>query len=134
MKHLLSCIKSYRVEAILAPLFKLLEASLELIVPLVVAAIVDHGIAEGDKGYIVGMCLLLVGFGIVGLAFSITAQYFAARAAVGACADLRTRLFRKLQSFSYTQIDEMGTSTMITRMTSDVNQVQTGVNMSLRLF
>ncbi len=134
MKHLLSCLKTYRKEAILSPLFKLLEASMELIVPLVVAAIVDRGIAGGDKAYVVNMCLVLVAFGVVGLGFALTAQFFAAKAAVGVSAELRSRLFRKLQSFSYTQIDHMGTSTMITRMTSDVNQVQTGVNMTLRLF
>jgi len=131
---LFSCIKAYRKEAILAPLFKLLEASLELIVPLVVAAIVDVGIANGDKGYIVSACLLLVGLGVVGLAFAVTAQYFAAKAAVGTSASLRDKLFTKLQSLSYSEIDRLGTSTMITRMTSDVNQVQTGVNMTLRLF
>ncbi len=134
MKHLFSCLKPYRKEAILAPLFKLLEASLELVVPLVVAAIVDTGIAQQDTGYIVKMVLLLVAFGVVGLAFSLTAQFFAARAAVGASSRLRDRLFRKLQSLSFSQIDSLGTSTMITRMTSDVNQVQTGVNMTLRLF
>ncbi len=134
LKHLLSCLKTYRKEAILSPLFKLLEASMELIVPLVVAAIVDRGIAGGDKAYVVNMCLVLVAFGVVGLGFALTAQFFAAKAAVGVSAELRSRLFRKLQSFSYTQIDHMGTSTMITRMTSDVNQVQTGVNMTLRLF
>lgn len=134
MKHLLNCLKPYRKEAILAPLFKLLEASLELSVPLIVALIVNRGIATGDRQFVVLMCLVLVGFGIVGLGFSLTAQYFAAKAAVSASAELRSRLFSKLQSFSYTQIDEMGTSTMITRMTSDVNQVQTGVNMTLRLF
>ena len=134
MKHLFSCLKPYRKEAILAPLFKLLEASLELVVPLVVAAIVDTGIAQQDTGYIVKMVFLLVAFGVVGLAFSLTAQFFAARAAVGASSRLRDRLFRKLQSLSFSQIDSLGTSTMITRMTSDVNQVQTGVNMTLRLF
>lgn len=134
MKHLLSCLKTYKKETVLAPLFKLLEASLELIVPLVVAQIVNVGVASGDKGYIVKMCLLLVAFGVVGLAFSLTAQFFAARAAVGASAELRRRLFHKLQSFSYGQIDETGAATMITRMTSDVNQVQSGVNMTLRLF
>ncbi len=134
MKHLFSCLKQFRKECVLAPLFKLLEASLELIVPLVIAAIVDRGIAAGDKVYVVKMSLVLVGFGTVGLAFALTAQYFAARAAVGSSAALRERLFCKLQSFSYAQIDELGTSTMITRMTSDVNQVQTGVNMALRLF
>lgn len=134
MKYLFSCLKTYRREAILAPLFKLLEASLELVVPLIVALIVDRGIASGDRQFIALMCLVLVGFGIVGLGFSITAQYFAAKAAVGACKELRGKLFEKLQSFSYAQIDELGTSTMITRMTSDVNQVQSGVNMTLRLF
>ena len=125
--------KTYQKEAILAPLFKLLEAALELVVPLVVAAIIDNGIGAGDKSYIVKACLLLVAFGGVGLAFSLTAQYFSARAAVGVSALLRGKLFSKIQSFSYAQIDGMGTSTFITRMTSDVNQVQTGVNMTLRL-
>ena len=125
--------KAYRAEAILSPLFKLCEACMELLVPLVVAAIVDTGIATGDVGYIVTRCLILAAFGVAGLAFALTAQFFAAKAAVGACAELRRRLFDKLQSLSYTQIDEMGTATMITRMTSDVNQVQAGVNMTLRL-
>ncbi|HIZ24304.1 MAG TPA: ABC transporter ATP-binding protein, partial [Candidatus Gallimonas intestinigallinarum] len=102
----------------MAPLFKLLEASLELVTPLIVALIVDKGIAEGDKQFIALMCLVLVGMGLVGCAFSIAGQFFAARAAVGCSAELRSRLFRKLQSFSFSQIDEMGTSTMITRMTS----------------
>ncbi|MDE5547922.1 MAG: ABC transporter ATP-binding protein, partial [Clostridia bacterium] len=133
MKHLFSCLKTYKKEAILAPLFKLFEACMELIVPLVVAAIVNKGINGADKSYIYYGCLILVGFGVLGLAFSLTAQYFAARAAVGTSAELRSRLFRKLQSFSYSQIDKTGTSAMITRMTSDVNQVQTGVNMTLRL-
>ncbi len=107
---------------------------MELIVPLVVAAIIDVGIADGDKTYVVKMCLVLVAFGVAGLAFSLTAQFFAAKAAVGVSAELRSRLFRKLQSFSFAQIDRLGASAMITRMTSDVNQVQTGVNMTLRLF
>lgn len=133
VKHLFSCIRPYRAEAILSPLFKLLEACMELLVPLVVADIVDVGIASGDATYIVTRCLILVAFGVAGLAFALTAQFFAAKAAVGASAQLRSRLFDKLQSFSYTQIDETGTATMITRMTSDVNQVQAGVNMTLRL-
>ena len=136
MRHLFSCLKTYKKESILAPLFKLLEAGMELVVPLVVAAIVNRGIngAEGaDKRFVLIGCLILVGFGVVGLAFSLTAQFFAARAAVGASAELRGRLFAKLQSFSYGQIDRTGTPAMITRMTSDVNQVQTGVNMTLRL-
>ena len=115
MKHLFSCLKSYTAEAILAPLFKLLEASLELVVPLVVGAIVNNGIGGNDKSYIVWGCVLLVAFGAVGLAFSLTAQYFAARAAVGVSSKLRENLFVKLQSFSYAQIDETGTATMITR-------------------
>ncbi len=133
MRHLISCLKHYKKEAILSPLFKLLEASMELIVPLVVAQIIDVGIPAGDRWYIVRMCLVLVGFGVLGLGFALTAQYFAAKAAVGASAELRTRLFCKLQSFSFSRIDHMGTSTMITRMTSDINQVQSGVNMTLRL-
>lgn len=118
----------------LAPLFKLLEAALELVVPIVVGAIIDNGIAAADKSYIVWGCVILVGFGAVGLVFSLTAQYFAARAAVGVSAALREDLFVKLQTFSYAEIDDVGTSAMITRMTSDVQQVQTGVNMALRLF
>lgn len=136
MKHLFSCLKTYRMEAVLAPLFKLLEAGMELLVPFVVAAVVNNGVGAGDAGnksYIIYGCLILVGFGVVGLAFALSAQYFAARAAVGTSAELRSRLFKKLQSFSYTQIDETGTSAMIARMTSDVNQVQTGVNMTLRI-
>ena len=133
MKHLFSCLRAYRTQAVLAPLFKLFEAVLELFVPLVVASIVNRGTATGDKGVILWGCAILVCFGVVGLAFALTAQFFAAKAAVGASAELRTRLFDKLQSYSYSEIDKMGTATMITRMTSDVNQVQTGVNMSLRL-
>lgn len=133
MKHLFSCLKTYRKEAILSPLFKLCEAIMELLVPLVVAQIVDCGIASSDVGYILSRCAILVAFGAAGLAFALTAQFFAAKAAVGASSELRRRLFSKLQSMSYTSIDEMGTATMITRMTSDVNQVQTGVNMTLRL-
>ena len=133
MKHLFSCLRAYRTEAVLAPLFKLFEAVMELFVPLVVAGIVNRGTATGDKSVILWGCAILVCFGVVGLAFALTAQFFAAKAAVGTSAELRTRLFDKLQSYSYSQIDKMGTATMITRMTSDVNQVQTGVNMSLRL-
>lgn len=126
--------KAYRKEAIIAPVFKLFEACMELLVPLIVSDIVDAGIANGDRRYILLRCLLLVCLGVAGLAFALIAQFFAAKAAVGTSAQLRSRLFHKLQSFSFTQIDSMGTSTMITRMTSDVNQVQTGVNMALRLF
>ncbi len=133
MKSLFQYMKAYTTESILGPLFKLLEASFELIVPLIIADIVDIGIANGDKGDIVGRFFILVLLGVVGLAFSITAQYFAARAAVGVSADLRHALFSHLQKLSFTELDQLGTSTMITRMTSDINQVQSGVNLTLRL-
>ena len=135
MKNLLKYIKGYRKESVLGPLFKLFEATLELIVPLVIAAIIDNGIARGDvgRGYVVKMCLLLVLLGAAGLAFSVTAQYFAAKASVGYVTKLRYALFAHLQKLSYTEIDTLGTSTMITRLTSDANQVQTGLNLALRL-
>ena len=133
MKHLFSCLKTYKKEAILAPLFKLLEACMELVVPLVVAHIVETGIAGADKMYVLYGCLVLVAFGAAGLGFALSAQYFAAKAAVGGSAELRERVFVKLQSLSYSQIDTLGTSAMITRMTSDCQQVQTGVNLTLRL-
>lgn len=134
MKRLLIYLKDYKKESVLAPLFKLLEAFFELLVPLVMAEIIDRGIAEGNMGYIakLGLCLLLLG--VVGLVSSITAQYFAAKAAVGFSAQLRQALFDHIQSLSFSDIDRAGTSTMITRMTSDINQVQSGVNMVLRLF
>ncbi|HIU57909.1 MAG TPA: ABC transporter ATP-binding protein, partial [Candidatus Ornithomonoglobus merdipullorum] len=124
----------YRKESIFGPLFKLLEALFELFVPLVVAAIIDTGIANNDYGYIVRMCLLLVALGVIGLVCSITAQFFAAKAAVGFSTKLRHALFAHIQSLSHSEIDTLGTSTLITRMTSDVNQVQSGVNLVLRLF
>ena len=125
--------RGYGKECILGPLFKLLEATFELLVPLVVAKIIDIGIANGDTGYIVKMCLVMVALGIVGLASAVTAQYFAAKAAVGFASRLRSALMQKLLGLSYSQIDQIGTSTMVTRMTSDVNQVQNGVNLTLRL-
>ena len=134
MKKLLVFLKDYKKESILGPLFKLLEASFELIVPLVVAAMIDVGIPNGDKGYIVKMALLLVLLGVVGLTSSITAQFFAAKAAVGFATKLRHALFEHIQKLSFGQMDGQGTATLITRMTSDVNQVQNGVNMVLRLF
>ncbi|MDD7390690.1 MAG: ABC transporter ATP-binding protein [Lachnospiraceae bacterium] len=134
MKRLFIYLKPYRKECICAPLFKMLEATFELFVPLVIAAIIDTGIASRDTGYIVRMCLVLVALGLIGVTCSITAQYFSARAAVGFASRLRHALFEHLQSLSYTEIDRLGTSTMITRMTSDVNQTQSGVNMTLRLF
>ena len=133
MKKLLFYLKGYYKESILGPLFKLLEASLELIVPLVVAAIIDNGIGSGDRGYVVKMSLVLVALGLIGLIFSVTAQYFAAKASVGLVTRLRSALFRHLQGFSFKTLDQVGTSTMITRMTSDMNQVQTGLNLALRL-
>lgn len=129
----LSFLKDYKKETVLAPLFKLLEASFELFVPLVVKDIIDNGIANGDKGYIVTRCLLLVLLAVVGLASAITAQYFAAKAATGTSTKLRSALFRKIQSLSFKQIDNLGSATLITRITSDVNQIQTGINMFLRL-
>lgn len=127
-------LKTYLKESILAPLFKLLEASFELVVPLVVASLVDVGLKNGDSSYVVKMCLLLVAFGVIGLIFSITAQYFAAKSAVGFATKLRHVLFEKIQSLDYSAMDRIGTGTMVTRMTSDVNQVQNGVNLVLRLF
>ncbi len=134
MKKLLIYLRDYKKECVLAPFFKMLEASFELIVPLVMAVIIDSGIAKSDKGLVVRMCGVLILLGIIGLITSITAQYFAAKAAVGFATNLRHALFKHLQSLSFTEIDTLGTSTMITRMTSDVNQAQTGVNMVLRLF
>ena len=133
MKHLWQCLKTYRKEAILAPLFKLFEACMELVVPLVVAHIADVGIASLDKMYVVHGMLVLVAFGAAGLVFALTAQYFAAKAAVGTSAELRSRLFKKLQRLSYEDIDLIGTSQMVTLMTSDITQVQAGVNHTLRL-
>ena len=134
MRSLLVYLKKYRKESILAPLFKMLEASFELLVPLVMAAVIDVGIAERDSAYIVRMCLLLIALGLIGLVCSITAQYFSAKAAAGFGAGVRHALFAHIQSFSFTEMDTIGTSTLITRMTSDINQAQSGVNMVLRLF
>lgn len=134
MKVLLKFLKNYKKECVLAPLFKMLEASFELIVPLVMAAIIDTGIENKDTNYILKMCGILVLLGLVGLVCSVIAQYFSAKAAVGFATGVRHSLFGHLLGLSYTEIDTLGTSTMITRMTSDVNQAQTGVNMVLRLF
>lgn len=134
MGKLLVYLKDYKKESILAPLFKMLEASFELLVPLVMARIIDIGIANGDKNYIVKMCLIMILLGIIGLVCSITAQFFAAKAAVGFAAKLKHDLFGHIQSLSFSEMDVIGTSTLITRMTSDVNQVQSGVNLVLRLF
>ena len=134
MKKLLVFMKDYKKEAICAPLFKMLEASFELLVPLVVANIIDYGITGKDMGYIVKMSACLLILAIVGLASSITAQYFAAKAAVGFSTNLRQAMFNHIQDLSFTNMDKAGTSTMITRMTSDINQLQSTVNMVLRLF
>lgn len=134
MKKLLIYLRDYKKESILGPLFKLLEASFELIVPLVVAAMIDTGIGSGDKGYIWRQCLIMAALGLIGLVCAVTAQYFAAKAAVGFATRLRHGLFAHIQSLSFSQMDREGTSTLITRMTSDINQVQSGVNLVLRLF
>lgn len=130
---MLSYLKDYKKEAILAPLFKMLEASFELFVPLVVADLIDVGIGNGNHSYVIRMGLLLILLGIVGLVSAITAQYFSAKAAVGFATKLRHALFSHIQSLSYTELDTIGTNTLITRMTSDINQVQNGVNLTLRL-
>lgn len=134
MKKLLVYLKDYKKETVLAPLFKMLEASFELFVPLVMAQIIDTGIADGDRGMIINMGLLLLALGIIGLVCSITAQFFAAKAAVGFSTGLKHALFGHIQTLSFSEMDTVGTSTLITRMTSDVNQVQSGVNLVLRLF
>lgn len=134
MRKLLIYLKDYKKESILGPLFKLLEASFELAVPLVVASMIDVGIAGADKGFVLKMCLIMTVLGIIGLSCSVTAQYFAAKAAVGFATKLRHALFSHIQSLSFSRMDKEGTSTLITRMTSDINQVQSGVNLVLRLF
>ncbi len=134
MKMILRYMKDYKKESILGPLFKLLEASFELLIPLVMAAIIDTGIANSDKGYIYKMCGIMVVLGLIGMVCAITAQFFAAKAAVGFGTKLRHALFAHIQGLSYSEFDTLGTSTMITRMTGDINQVQTGVNLVLRLF
>ena len=134
MKKLLQYLGNYKKESILGPLFKLLEASFELIVPLVMAAIIDTGVANADRPYIMKMSLVLFLLALIGLTCAITAQYFAAKAAVGCATGLRHALFEHIETLSFTEMDTVGTSTLITRMTSDVNQVQNGVNLVLRLF
>ncbi|WP_411337889.1 ABC transporter ATP-binding protein [Ruminococcus gauvreauii] len=134
MGKLVKYLRHYKLQAIVGPLFKMLEASFELIVPIVMANIIDIGIKTGDQGYIWKMCLVLVGLGVLGLTCSLTAQYFAAKAALGFATELRTDLYAHINRYSYQELDTIGTSTLITRMTSDVNQVQNGVNLLLRLF
>lgn len=134
MKSLLIYLKGYVKESVFAPLFKLLEASFELIVPLVIASIIDKGIANNDTSYIFGRCLILVLLAIVGMVAAITAQYFAAKAATGFGRELRSALYQKIQSLSFNELDNLGTSSLITRLTNDANTVQNGVNLVLRLF
>ena len=133
LRKLLKYMKGYTKECILGPLFKLLEASFELLIPLVVAAIVDTGISNGDRTYVVKMVLVMIALGLIGLACAVTAQYFAAKAAVGFSSRLRHAVMKHILGLSYTEIDTLGASTMVTRMTSDINQVQNGVNLTLRL-
>jgi len=133
MKKLLKYMRGFGKQCVLGPLFKLLEATFELFIPLVVAAIVDTGISDGDSGYILKMCLVMIALGVIGLICAVTAQWFAAGAAVGFASRLRHALMAHILSLSYSQIDTLGSSTMVTRMTSDVNQVQNGVNLTLRL-
>lgn len=134
MRHLIPYLKKYKAESVLAPLFKMLEACFDLTVPIIVARIIDNGIASGDKAYIWSRFGLLIAMALLGLLCSFVAQFFAAKAAVGTAAGLRHSLLEKIQSFRFTELDKVGTSTLITRMTSDVNQVQNGINMFLRLF
>lgn len=134
MRKLLIYIRDYKFESILGPLFKLFEACLDLIVPLVMAYIIDKGIGGNDKGLIIRLCLVLVGLGFVGLTFSITAQFFAAKASVGFIKQVKHAVFSHIQKLSFSDIDRLGTNTLITRLTSDMNQIQTGVNLTLRLF
>ena len=134
MKKLLIYLKDYKKETVLGPLFKLLEASFELIIPLVVASMIDKGIPAKDGGHIIKMCLIMAALGLIGLVCAVTAQFFAAKAAVGFATKLRHGLFAHIQKLSFSRMDEEGTSTLITRMTSDINQVQSGVNLVLRLF
>lgn len=134
MRKLLKYLKGYVKESIIGPLFKMLEASFELFVPLIMANIVDVGIRTEDTAYIWRMCAVLVFLGVLGLTCSLTAQYFAAKASMGFGTALRNDLFAHINSLSYTELDVIGTSTLVTRITSDINQVQTGVNLVLRLF
>ena len=133
VRPLLPYLREYRKESVLGPAFKLLEASFELIVPLIVARITDEGIRTGDTGYILRQCGILLLLGLLGLAASVTAQYFAAKASCGFAARLRSALFSHIGTLSYEGLDKLGTSSLLTRMTSDMNQVQTGLNLTLRL-
>ena len=133
MSKLLKYLKKYKIESILAPFFKLIEVAFELIVPLIVSTIIDIGIENGDKVYIIKRCLLLGLFGILGLCSTLVAQYFSAKASVGFATDIRHALFQHIGKLSYSQLDSLGAPTLITRLTGDINQVQTGTNLTLRL-
>lgn len=134
MKKLLKYMKGYGRECFLGPLLKLLEAALELLVPYVIFDIINTGIVNDDRGYIVGKMFILIGMGLAGLLFSVAAQYFSAKAAVGFSSKVREALFAHIMRLGYPEIDKTGKSTFITRLTSDINQVQTGINLTLRLF
>lgn len=134
MKKLGKFFKGYIKESIAGPFFKLLEATFELLIPLIMAAIIDRGIPNGDKGYILRMGLVMIGCGVIGFTCTLAAQYFSAKAAVGFSSKLKQALFEHIQSFSFAEIDRVGTSTLITRLTSDINQIQSGLNLTLRLF
>lgn len=134
MERIWMYLKDYKKECVFAPLFKMLEALFELFVPLVISMVIDKGIGNGDKNYIIRMCILLVGLAVIGLIWSVTAQYFAAKAAIGCVTGMRYHLYQHIQGLSFSEMDTVGTSTLITRMTSDINQVQNGVNLVLRLF
>ena len=133
-KRLWVFLKNYRMECFLAPFFKLLEAVFELTVPLVIASLIDTGLENGDSSYVIKMVLVLVAFAFLGFGFAISAQFFAAKAAVGFATELRHAMFSHIMKLSFRESDKQGTSTLITRMTSDINQMQTAVNMTLRLF
>ena len=132
MRTVLSYLKQYRRESILAPAFKMLEVLFDLLVPLVVAQMIDVGVASGDRVYILQRVLLLIGFAFLGMACSFTAQYFAAKASVGTAASLRQAVYSHIQSLSYGELDRLGTGTLITRLTDDINQIQNGLNLALR--
>ena len=134
MLKLFKYLKNYKLQSIVGPLFKLIEACFELAVPLVMANIIDVGISDADRGYIINMGIILVLLGVLGLACSLTAQYFAAKAALGFGTELRRDLYRHINTLSHSEIDKIGSATLVTRMTVDINQAQTGVNMLLRLF
>mgnify|MGYP002545149025 CR=1 FL=1 len=134
MKGILRYLRDYKKESVLAPLFKMLEACFELLIPIVMAHIIDTGIKNQDMGYVLRMCLVMIALGIIGLSCSLTAQYFSAKAATGFGTALRSDLFRHITSLSYNEIDTIGTSTLLTRMTSDINQIQTGVNLTFSVY